>query len=143
VSGRSIFVFVVAFVTATCGADASHEEAMPRVSVPPAAIHQPPRAVLPVLGGECCAIRGNCRGASVVARVEADGHVSRIRVEGSSDSAFLACVERGIRATRFIPAMIFDETVVAADWTYDLAEVRDSHVPGQRAPTPEKGGSPQ
>ena len=140
-SRRSAFVFVGALGAATCGVDASSERPMPAVSVPPAAIHLPARAVLPVLGGECCSIRGSCQGASVVVRVEAKGQVSRIRVEGSTDPAFIGCVERGIRATRFIPAMLDDETAVASDWTYDLAEVRDSHPQGEGKAILEKGRS--
>ncbi len=139
---RPLIAFMGALGAAVCGVEQNNAKAMPPVSAPPAAIHTPPRAILPVQGGECCSIGAGCNGASVVVRVDSKGQVSRIRVEGSTDPTFIACVERGIRSTRFVSARLDDETPVGADWTYDLNEVRDSH-PSGGTPLPKNGRSPE
>ena len=117
-TAKLIFVFVAAGIQG-CG---SPREPLPPVKSTLDAVCTPPTAIPPTIrpcGGAACLP------STLVVRVEPDGRISKVSIDGASSPQFQACVEREVGRLSFTPARTCAGNPVAGDWTKELLAICD------------------
>ena len=111
-------VFVGLGVSA-CGA---RDEQLPPVKSTKEVACTLPVAAPPVIG--LCG-GASCKPSVLVVRVEANGTVSKVTVQGPSTSEYKACLEAEVSKLSFAPAKTCAGDPVAADWKRELQAICD------------------